>query len=47
MLANPLDPRIDRAIAMLGDLGVTAEIHQLHLLPLQYLDMARQSAYLG
>jgi len=47
VLANPLDPRIDRAVATLGDLGITAEIHRLRLLPLQYLDMARQSAYLG
>src|SRR6267142_174561 len=47
MLANPLDPRLDRAVAMLGDLGITAEIHRLRLLPLRYLDMARQSAYLG
>ena len=47
MLANPLDPRLDRAVAMLGDLGISAEIHRLRLLPLRYLDMARQSAYLG
>jgi len=47
VLANPLDPCIDRAVATLGDLGITAEIHQLRLLPLWYLDMARQSAYLG
>jgi len=47
VLANPLDPRVDRAVATLGDLGITAEIHRLRLLPLRYLDMAKQSAYLG
>jgi len=26
ILANPLDPRINRAVATLGDLGVTAEL---------------------
>jgi len=47
MLANPLDPRIDRAVATLGDLGITAELFRLCQLPLRYLDLARQSAYLG
>jgi len=47
ILANPLDPRIDRAVATLGDLGITAELFRLHQLPLRYLDLARQSAYLG
>ena len=47
MLANPLDPRIDRAVATLGDLGVSAEIFRLRQLPLHYLDLAKQSAYLG
>jgi len=47
VLANPLDPHLDRAVTTLGDLGISAEIHRLRLLPLRYLDMARQSAYLG
>jgi len=47
MLANPLDPCIDRAIATLGDLGVTADIFRLHQLPQCYLETARQAAYLG
>jgi len=47
VLANPLDPCIDRAVATLGDLGITSDIFQLCQLPLRYLDMARQAAYLG
>jgi len=47
VLANPLDPCIDRAVATLGDLGITADIFRLHQLPLQYLDTARQNAYLA
>jgi len=47
VLANPLDPRIDRAIATLGDLGVTADVFRLHQLPQRYLETARQAAYLG
>jgi len=47
LLANPLDPHVDRAVATLGDLGITAEIFRLCQLPLCYLDLARQSAYLG
>ena len=47
MLVNPLDPRIDRAVATLGDLGITSDIFRLCQLPLQYLDTARQAAYLG
>jgi len=47
LLANPLDPRIDRAVATLGDLGITADIFRLHQLPLRYLDTTRQAAYLG
>ena len=46
MLANPLDPRVDRAIATLGDLGVTAEIFRLRQLPMKHLENARQVAYL-
>jgi len=47
LLANPLDPRVDRVVATLGDLGITAELFRLCQLPLRYLDLARQSAYLG
>jgi len=47
VLANPLDPHIDRAVATLGDLGITADIFQLCQLPLRYLKTARQAAYLG
>jgi len=47
VLANPLDPRVDRAVATLGDLGVTADIFRLRQLPLRYLDTARQNAYLA
>src|SRR6267142_378674 len=47
VLANPLDLRVNRAVATLGDLGVTADIFRLHQLPLRYLDMARQNAYLA
>jgi len=47
VLANPLDPRIDRAIATLGDLGVIADIFRLPQLPQRYLEAARQAAYLG
>jgi len=47
LLANPLDPCIDRAVSSLGNLGVTADIFQLCQLPLCYLDTARQAAYLG
>src|SRR6267142_1245874 len=47
VLTNPLDPRIDRAVATLGDLGVTADIFRLCQLPLRYLDTARQNAYLA
>ena len=47
LLANPLDPHIDRAISTLDDLGVTADIFRLHQHPLRYLDTARQAAYLG
>src|SRR6267142_2201410 len=46
LLANPLDPRIDRAVATPGDRGVTVDIFRLCQLPLRYLDMARQNAYL-
>src|SRR6267142_7156802 len=47
VLANPLDPRIDRAIATLGNLGITVDIFRLQQLPLCYLEVARQAAYLG
>jgi len=47
LLVNPLDPCIDRAVATLGNLGITADIFQLHQLPLHYLETARQAAYLG
>jgi|SRR6267142_1232427 len=47
LLANPLDPCVDRVVATLGDLGITAEVFRLRQLPLRYLDLARQSAYLG
>jgi len=47
VLTNPLDPRIDRAVATLGDLGITADIFRLCQLPLCYLETARQAAYLG
>jgi len=47
LFTNPLDPRIDRAVATLGDLGVTADIFQLRQLPMHYLETTRQAAYLG
>jgi len=47
LLTNPLDPCINRAVATLGDLGITADIFQLCQLPLHYLETARQAAYLG
>jgi hypothetical protein len=46
LLANPLDPRIDRAIASLGDLGVTSEVFRLRQLPMRRLENARHAAYL-
>jgi hypothetical protein len=46
-LSNPLDPHIDRAVATLGDLGVTADVFHLRQLPLKYMDQAHQMAYLG
>jgi hypothetical protein len=46
LLANPLDPRIDQAIASLGDLGVTSEIFRLRQLPMQRLENARHTAYM-
>jgi hypothetical protein len=47
LLSNPLDPHIDRAVATLGDLGVTADVFCLRQLPLKYLDQACQMAYVG
>jgi hypothetical protein len=46
-LSNPLDPRIDKAVATLGDLGVTVDVFHLQQLPLKYMDCARQLVYLG
>jgi hypothetical protein len=46
LLANPLDPHIDQAIASLGDLGVTSEIFQLCQLPMRCLENARHTAYM-
>src|SRR6267142_6129417 len=34
VLANPLDPHIDRVVATLGDLGITSDIFRLRQLPL-------------
>jgi hypothetical protein len=46
LLANPLDPCIDRAIASLRDLGVTSEVFRLCQLPMRRLENARHMAYL-
>jgi hypothetical protein len=46
-LSNPLNPRIDRAVTTLGDLGVTADVFCLQQLPLKYMNYAHQMAYLG
>jgi len=47
LFTNPLDPRVDRAVTTLGDLGVTMDIFRLSQLPMHYLETARQAAYLG
>jgi hypothetical protein len=38
LLSNPLNPRINQAIATLEDLEVTADVFHLRQLPLRYLE---------